>query len=342
MEAKTPGKARKTALTAASVLLIALAVLGILLLNPLRTLASFRKVDDFPLYTMRYYGRYDLGRYVQSLGLVGEARSREQASSAGWACTCFAALSDEGDLLFGRNFDWTTQSALLLFTDPPDGYASVTIVDTTYFGLGKEEPARAERIGLLATPYLPFDGMNEHGLVVGMMAVPHAEPTRDPQNPTVTSLHVIRLMLDYAKNVDEALALLGEYNVDFMGGPSIHYLVADSSGDSAVVEFIGGQMHVIRNEQPWQVATNFVITEANTQDAGTSCWRYQTAGEVLQEARGHLSPEEAMTLLRQVSQSSTKWSAVYDLTSGDIRVAMDRKYTQANVFHLELLELKDE
>jgi hypothetical protein len=354
MKAKAPGKARikrhrthdqrprngsirrKTALIAAGVLLVTLAVLGILFLNPLRTLASFRKVDDFPLYSMRYYGRYDLGRYLQAVGQASETQSREQAGSAGWACTCFAALSDEGDPLFGRNFDWTTQSALLLFTDPPDGYASVTIVDTTYFGLGKEEPSWAGRIDLLATPYMPFDGMNEHGLAVGMMAVPHAEPSRAPQQTTITSLHVIRLMLDYARDVDEAISLLGDYNVDFMGGPPVHYLIADSSGDSAVIEFVGGQMHVIRDEQPWQVATNFLITEADAEDVGSSCWRYQAADEALQEAQGHVSPEDAMTLLRKVSQSSTRWSAVYDLTSGDIQVAMGRKYTEVNAFHLEL------
>jgi hypothetical protein len=335
---KGPRKTGKTGFIVTGFVLAVFVGFVILFHGPLRTLASFRKVDDFPLYTISYYGDYDLEDYLQE-GLWTGHQSQSQGTRDGQACTCFAALNENGDFIFGRNFDWHTVSALLLFTNPPDGYASVSMVDITYFGYGTEEPSWIDRIRLLDAPYWPFDGMNERGLTVGMMAVPHAKASDDPQKVTVGSLLAIRLMLDYAKDVDEAISLLRSYNVDFAGGPPVHYLISDSSGGSAVVEFIDGEMSIIRSSEPWQVATNFVISGVSPGDAKASCRRYREAYETLEQVEGHISREDAMALLEYVSQSHTKWSIVYDLTSGDIQVAMGRKYNEVKTFQLEL---KDE
>lgn len=70
--------------------------------------------------------------------------------------------------------------------------------------------------------------------------------------PTVA----IRLMLDYAKNVDEAIALLEKYNVN-MDLISIHFLLCDAAGNSAVIEFLDGKMQVLRSDKTWQTSTNF-------------------------------------------------------------------------------------
>jgi hypothetical protein len=39
-------------------------------------------------------------------------------------------------MLFGRNFDYYYSPALLLFTRPPAGYASVSMVDLAVVGFG--------------------------------------------------------------------------------------------------------------------------------------------------------------------------------------------------------------
>lgn len=81
-------------------------------------------------------------------------------------------------MFYGWNFDWDYGTALLLFTDPPGGYASVSMVDIAYLGIeGKSEKdlqnlPYEERQLLLGAPSLPFDGMNERGLAIGMAAVP--------------------------------------------------------------------------------------------------------------------------------------------------------------------------
>jgi hypothetical protein len=310
--------------------------LAILLYSPVRTLTSLRKVDDHPLYVMDYRGGYLFDLFLK-VGIEAIIYQKTAEVVTPDACTCFAALNPDGDMILGRNFDWHNHPTLTLFTDPPGRYASVSTVDTYYLGCDTGEPSWTCRIGLLFAPYRPFDGMNEAGLAVGMMAVPHARDGQDPHKVTVDSLQAIRLLLDHAEDVDEAISLLREYNVLF-GEPPLHYLISDASGNSAVIEFIDGEMHVIRNDQPWQVATNFIISHVAPEGTNAPCWRYNHAHQALSEADGNISQEEAMAVLKSVSNSHTIWSAVYDMTTGDVQLAMGRHYDQIHTFALEMEE----
>jgi hypothetical protein len=327
--------------------------------NP--TLASLKKVSDFPFYTMRYEGDYGFGDYLQGLkSQLSFLETRRTGFSskipevwqmpktavvsagemqAAFACTGFTARSPQGERLLGRNFDWYRHPALLLFTEPPDGYASVSMVDIAYLGFNgpikQDDPAALSE--LLKAPYLPFDGVNERGLAVGMMAVPHSEGGDDPGKPTLDDLEAIRLLLDYAADVDQAIELLGQYNLDWGGGPAIHYLLADASGASAVVEFIGGKQQVFRSQQSWQISTNFLFAETPLDKAGAECWRYKTVDTTLSQSEGILSSEAALKLLQDVSQGGTTgtiWSVLYNLSSGQVQVVIDRDFEQ--VFSFEL------
>lgn len=307
-------------------------------LDQTRTLASLTKVDGFPLYEMRYYGDYGFGDFLEEGVQSDDATGAyPQGVPEEWACTCFAALAPGSDPIFGRNFDWYVHPALILFADPPDAYASVSMVDISYLGYGQEEPVGDAREGLLDAPYFPFDGLNEYGLAVGIMAVPEADGGDDPDRVTIGTLHVVRLMLDYARSVDQAIALLQDYNVEFEGGPPVHYLVADASGNSAIIEFISGEARAIRNSEPWQVATNFLIHGTAPETRASLCPRYSRAYETLQRANGSIPAAGAMTLLEEVSQSSdfpTIWSVVYNMTSGDVQVVAGRVYGQIHEFNL--------
>ncbi len=292
------------------------------------TLSTLKQVDDHPLYTMRYYGAYD------------ERLSAATGPPSAWACSLFAALGDADNMLYGRNFDWEFSPALLLFTDPPDGHASVSMVDIAYLGFegdaasGLTELPLMERQALLDAPTLPFDGMNERGLVVGMAAVSPGNMTPDPAKETIYSLEVIRKILDHASNVDEAVAILQSYNVTF-GGPPLHYLIADVSGRSALVEFYQGEMVVIPNETDWHLATNFLRASVDDPADGR-CWRYDEVSQRLAEAEGQLTTQDALGLLADVSQEITEWSIVYGINTGDINVSMGRAYDNVHTFHLSL------
>jgi hypothetical protein len=299
-----------------------------------RSVASVHKVDDYPLYVMHYYGDYGFGAFLQRGITPRQEGSTQSASRSAWACSVFAALDPSTNAILGRNFDWHNRQTLLLFTDPPHGYASVSMVDVSYLGFPQDNPSWADRRALLEAPYLPFDGMNERGLAVGMMAVAHAQDSVSPEKVTISSLQAIRLMLDYAADVEEAIALLQDYTIDF-GRPPIHYLIGDRSGHSAVVEYLHGEMSVLRSDQPWQVSTNFILAEQKPVGANSPCWRYNKVYDQLEEREGALSLAEAMALLEDVSQPNTVWSVVYDMTGGDIGVAMGRQYDRIHSFQLK-------
>ena len=285
-------------------------------------LTDLRKVDDYPLYVANYTGDYRLPDYLAS-GI------RPDLSSA--SCTCFYTGASG---LFGRNFDFPANPALLLYTQPLGGYRSVSMVDLGYFGYSMEHlPETGSTLNLAEAPYMPFDGMNEKGLIVGMAAVPYGEGTSVPGLVDIDEIAAIRLMLDCARDVEEALDLLREYNV-MMLEPPVHYLLADASGDSAVVEFIDGEMHVINGES-YQLVTNFIVTGSNA-PYHTGCERYDAVYRGLVASDGFIDPVEAMSLLHASSQDSTIWSTVYDQARGEVNVAMGRDYLDVHTFTLKM------
>jgi len=178
--------------------------------------------------------------------------------------------------------------------------------------------------------------MNEYGLTIGMAAVADEfidDTSYDQSKPTLGSIGIIRQALDHARNVDEALKIFGQYNIDFSGGPPIHYLLADPSGKAVLVEFYHGEIIELLNEKPWHLATNHLRCLAEG-DGG--CWRYRLMSERLETQEGQLNATEAMQLLSQVKQDITQWSAVYNMASGDIQVVIARDYETSYTFHLDI------
>ncbi|UCE22211.1 MAG: linear amide C-N hydrolase [Candidatus Aminicenantes bacterium] len=306
----------------------------------LKTFKSLKKLDDFPLYVMRFYGDYSLPDYVPKTSPPLDTQNSILNGNLPWnlplwACTCFSTATEQGGQLLGRNFDWSAHPALLLFTDPPGRYASVSMVDIFYLGYSMSESPEKNPGGLFQSPLLPFDGMNEQGLAVGMMAVPAAHGPDDPEKQTVGSLLIIRLMLDYARNVEEAIDVFKNVNIEFRGGPPLHYFITDRSGKSVVLELVGREISVLHSTHPWQVATNFILTGLSPESARASCWRYKKVLDTLEDQGNKLSPSGALSLLKDVSQQNTLWSVVYDTSSLDFRVVMGRKYDRVHEFSLK-------
>ncbi len=305
----------------------------------IETLMSLEQVDEFPLYTMHYYAHYE------TVSLDSNIRHANVPTyTATWECSLFAAFADPEGMLYGRNFDWEYSPALLLFTDPADGYASVSMVDIEYLGYESEEQARGlkdsalpYRTFLLDAPYLPFDGMNEMGLAVGMAAVPPGDMISDPGKQTIGSLLVIREILDHAGDIDEAVSILESYNIDYGNAPALHYMIADASGRAALVEFYQSEMHVLYNQNAWHQATNF-LRASTGESAEGHCWRYDMLSERLVSNTGKLSSQEAIDLLADVSQDGTQWSIVYGMSTGDIHVSMGQAYDDVHLLHFRLAE----
>jgi hypothetical protein len=138
-------------------------------------------------------------------------------------------------------------------------------------------------------------------------------------------------VLDHAADVDEALALIQKYNVDF-ANTSVHFHIADASGKSAIVEYVDGGVSIVRDDNLWQVSTNYLFSEPQQPD----CWRYKTASKALREAQGNISQDKAMRLLQDTSQGSTVWSIVYNLENGQINLVMGKNYDRIHTFNLKM------
>jgi hypothetical protein len=324
-----------------------------------KTLASLEIINDHPFYQMTFYGDYP--RYLDMKKRFYWAMGLPKPQ-----CSSFAALNSQGDAILGYNNDGEPQSILLLFTNPSDGYASVSISaigDGFPWFTKSFTPFHSDRDRslLLYAPYSAQTGMNEMGLAVSTMTDPEGSWSINPEKDTLGAAEARRLILDHAKDVEEAIALLSQYNVSYRGTSVSHLLLADRSGHSALLEWVDGEMKVIRNQQPWQASTNFRVYGAEQMikddisqvhvsgfvvgdSLGRNHWRYVTAWETLRKADGFLSPEQSMDLLNTISvdfnrngtRVLTHYSVIYDLIAGNMDIVTDRNYQQVYRYQLPM------
>lgn len=285
---------------------------------------SVTQIDSYPLFIFDYTGDYEFDEYLQSGNFPQLAST--QSNPKHFCCTCFSVFGEDNRYL-GRNYDWSEQTTYyVVFTNPDNAYASVSTVDLGFFDYDANEPPSDpdNQIMLQQLPYWPFDGINEKGVAAGMNALDVAQAPYDPSKVTIGELQLIRLVLDYAASTEEAINLIEHYNIR-MEKPPIHYLIADSSGHSVIIEFVSGEMKLPENTEPWQVTTNFVITGLTNPD-DAPCWRYRTAYDTLKDHNGVLSENGVKNLLYDVSVSSTRWSAVFNLKQDWMQIAMGRDF----------------
>lgn len=303
-------------------------------------LSTIERVDEYPLYVMTLTGPFRSRDEFGDALEPHEVNPRySQVHQDRWACSLFTALGDPGSMVFGRNFDWRFSPALLLFTHPPDGYASVSMVDIDYL---LDEPFTNalldldidDRASLLKAPFWPFDGMNERGVAIGMAAVPASELPFDKTKDTLDSLQIMRDVLDHASSTVEAVEIFKMINIDMGGGPPLHYLITDATGEAVIIEFLNGSMVEIWQENPWLAATNYLLSDEGN-SSGDRCWRYDTISERMHTNDGRMDSSTAMSILRDVAQENTQWSVVYDVSERTIEIVMGRDFQNPHKFQLD-------
>lgn len=260
-----------------------------------------------------------------------------------FGCSTIAVQSPEGDALFGRNFDWESCEAMVVESHPENGYASLSTVNMDFIAQNAGGMAgialNLDEVKTLAALYAPLDGMNEAGLAVSVNMIQDSDAIeQDTDKPDITTTTAIRLLLDNAGSVDEALGLLGQYDLHGSMGMMIHFAIADFSGRSVAVEYVDNEMIV--TETP--VLTNFYLTEGEKQGIGTrqSHERYDILRNKLEE-KAEMGMEEVRDALDSVSKDnfgefeSTEWSIVMNLSAGEARYYHRENYIQNYTFRLE-------
>lgn len=315
----------------------------------IRTLHSLRRIPDTNVYVIDYYCDYNLKELrgegmdprqiedsfidaffpepiaaiamrVKQLYVPEEINSVE---SDAHHCSTVTLRSQAGKVFFGRNFDWPHDACLIVRAHDDDGLASIAVIDLYYLNMDRtnlEETNLLERIPLLFAPYYVMDGMNRHGLAISEMSVDHASAPYDAQKPKIISATLMRVILDYAENTEDAVNLINEYNVCFPES-QVHFMVSDAKGDSRIVEFIDGEVRVTGSRDSWQVCTNSVAWNRSELERDSSCSRYQVGSEHAQGVQGVIDHSDAIEATRTMAVDGwTMWTSVYELQSGEFRL----------------------
>jgi penicillin V acylase-like amidase (Ntn superfamily) len=243
-------------------------------------------------------------------------------ASAG-ACTTFCLQGTDGPV-FGRNYDVRFGDGLVMVNRRDEEKWSTTGVGgakwiARYGSLTFNQYGRGS----------PSGGMNEKGLVVEVLDLPATTFPRPDSRPTVSLLEWIQFLLDTSANVEEAIAM--SELVRIKTSAHCHFHIADSSGDTASIEYLDGSPVIHRGESlPIRVLANdtYMRSLMNYRDAtrvrptsfydtSHSIDRFKRAARLvrLQEAeRGENDITASFRILDAVAQKYlTRWQIVYDL-----------------------------
>ena len=382
---------------ALAALVIALAVAVFALWhNELATLASFQKLSDRDeahrdgaVYQINFSGDYFFDEFLSQGGASNDAelisfitRSITKGiipmhiKTSSIACSAFTADTQSGDRVFGRNYDFSATNTAIVYTDPGEGRnASYSTIDLSFLGLDADKDVETigQKFLTLAAPYVPLDGINDAGVACGIFMSYQGEGKGTPTDtqtdrPDITSTTLLRLILDYADSVEDAVALAQQYDLHDSASSCFHYMVADSTGRSAILEWVGTdadhdadgaqrQLNVLWNDTDalsdsadWQVVTNFIKTPGyydGTTAERKGLDRYEHLPAALRETDGIVADKDAaMGLLASVgrrtwdnddSNSNTVHSVVYDLTDKSVLWVGNEHYgEEAYTFEFQL------
>ena len=272
-------------------------------------------------------------------------------------CSSFTVIDENGNNLFGRNYDFASTSSLILHTNPGNGrHASISSVDLQFLGLGDGIDGLMDKLTAIAAAYAPLDGMNDAGVSCGIYMSyqgPGDESYSTDQQtdkPDLTSTTMLRMILDYADDVDEAVKLVEKYDFHDSANSSFHYMVADKSGKSAILEWVNedatdstdidGTKRVLKvyyNDQDeklgedeaknnFQYITNFIVTPGyyaneNQEDMkGLDRYNYikNTINPDGTNTEGKFTKEKSLNLLKDLGRR--KWNQTVGSDSNNITV----------------------
>lgn len=246
-----------------------------------------------------------------------------------FACSTFL-INKNGQLVFGRNFDWSTGNGIVLIN--PSGLVKSSMVhdeknitwtsrygSITFNQFGKE---------------FPYGGMNEKGLVIDLMALDGTVYEAADDRPAINQVQWIQYQLDNSATVAEVLASEKLLRISRKSPSTNHFLIADATGDAATIEFINGKMIVHRGKQlPVPVLTNNTYQSAQSSFASSknilatksnSQLRFNKACSMItqyqQDANSKTGAvDEAFNIMNAIAQNDfTVWSIAYDITNRKI------------------------
>jgi len=244
------------------------------------------------------------------------------------ACTTFC-LRGSGEVLFGRNYDFTIGDALI-FVNKRGFSKTATAGDD-------RNPAKwVAKFGSVTFNQFgrenPTGGMNEMGLVVEQMWLDETEYPKDDARPTLGTQEWMEYLLDTSATTAEAVK--NAEGVRIVSDVKVHYLVSDRDGNAAAIEFVKGRMVVhagntlaIRTltNDTYEKSISYKHTTPVEKDTGAgSLDRFARAAQRTEQFEKQPKSEQeavnyAFEILANVTiKDYTRWSIVYDQKRGKI------------------------
>lgn len=259
-------------LTIAAGLLVYLCVAGA---SEMASLTSVKQVSDHPYYTMNYENfdysdllnkelpdndaviQYYKDKFFKSLSGVVPGKNDNENTVKG--SVAFYGRTFIDTFMKGRIYNSYDTPIIMITTKPENGYKAWNIIDLGDVGLksgDKLDQWYSNAFQTVAASYCVSEGINQEGLSVSLISCPVAD-CKDTQKANITPFMGVRLLLDRAATVENAIDVLDGYDIDFSGG-AYHFFVSQKNGKSAVIEYVDGKMSVTypKSESYHQVCSN--------------------------------------------------------------------------------------
>jgi hypothetical protein len=256
-------------------------------------------------------------------------------------CSVFSTTT-ENAVIMGRNWDnQNVGSIIISYYHPSGGHASISFSRAIDLGFPLNldlEQIRSSPLGtkLLLAPFYAMDGINEHGLAVAITGLDQTtlKPKAGSQRLFITFL--VRKILDQTKSIGEAVDLVEAYTPFDLDSSSLHahLFIVDSSGRSVILEYDQAEWRSTYGVKSWQVLTTTRIYDVSDADLRNKCWRYRTLSAALENTRADVDWEAGMSILQDVAQKGTTWSAVYSPSTREVHFSVYQAWS--TIYHLSV------
>ena len=263
------------------------------------------------------------------------------------ACSTLTVKTQEGGVMMARNFDYPYGTALIMHTIPDEGYESITTFSTDFFGFGddyKPEGFRNQYMALTGL-FMALDGLNEKGLAIAILDAGDKVVThQSTSKPDLTTTTAVQYLLKNAANIDEALALLCDIDMNSDPGSAYHLSMADATGRSVAVEYVDNNMVV--TESPF--VTNHYLCEAKfLTGLHEGDHRHEKLMEQYDASNGVMNAKKLTETIASVTQlpekgaivGGTLWTMVMDLSHPSVTYYSLRHFDKP--FHFELCKQRE-
>lgn len=226
---------------------------SIVCFNEFSTLLSYETHtnDDSEIYSVEIDGNYYMNDFLEKNGAWSNddltnflkiSSSRGLLSLGSLKVNSLLFDKEEmtlvdNNLYYGKTYASENKSIMIVQTNPKNAYSSISTVNLGTLGID----SKLNLFNKLVTPsvaYLPTDGMNETGLTVSLNYTTKIQNEicyYNSKDIDVTETVLLRLILDNASTITEALEIIYSYDLYLSSDYLFDITITDSNGESIKV-----------------------------------------------------------------------------------------------------------